>query len=159
VFIKDNVTIHTNVAIGSHDLERSQIVIGDHTCIGEHTAIFENVRIASCSFSKRVIIGNDCILCSFSNILGDSRLENGVVLGGGVTVQPGVRIMALVSTPIESTVLNSPVYSLMPNMSNTHVFVQNSNLNTYLLLYENRVGKIVKIIRDIIYKICIWYKS
>ena len=78
------------------------IVIGKTAVIGDNCRIYPNVHIASKSFKadgkrRHAMIGNDCVLCINSTILGPVTIGDNVVIGANALVTKDVPSNTLVT--------------------------------------------------------------
>lgn len=108
-----DVQVGENFQTGHHVLIREKTVIGDHVVIGTNTVIDGNVTIgnfvkieSNCYIPTHVQIGSRVFLGPNVTLTNDRYplklrdqyvpegpiIEDGVTLGGGVVVVPGVRI-------------------------------------------------------------------
>jgi acetyltransferase-like isoleucine patch superfamily enzyme len=102
-----NVQFGRNVVIWNYVVIGDNTKIGDGTCIGSFCDIGKNVVIGkNCNVQAHVTISNECVLGDNvfiapnssllndkyprSNLLTAPKVENGVIIGGGVTILPSV---------------------------------------------------------------------
>jgi acetyltransferase-like isoleucine patch superfamily enzyme len=107
VIIGANVQFGKDVVVWNYVVIGDNTKIGDGTCIGSFVDIGRNVTIGkNCNIQAHVTISNECVLgdnvfiAPNSSLLNDKYpkssflaapiVKNNVVIGGGVTILPGV---------------------------------------------------------------------
>ncbi len=107
VIIGANVQFGKDVVIWNYVVIGDNTKIGDGTCIGSFVDIGKNVVIGkNCNIQAHVTVSNECILGDSvfiapnssllndkypkSELLSSPEVKDNVIVGGGVTVLPGV---------------------------------------------------------------------
>jgi UDP-2-acetamido-3-amino-2,3-dideoxy-glucuronate N-acetyltransferase len=107
VIIGVNVQFGSDVVVWNYVVIGDNTKIGDGTCIGSFCDIGKNVVIGkSCNIQAHVTISNECVLGDNvfiapnssllndkypkSNFLTSPIVKDSVIIGGGVTILPGV---------------------------------------------------------------------
>jgi len=107
VIIGANVQFGRKVVVWNYVVIGNNTKIGDETCIGSFCDIGKNVTIGkNCNIQAHVTISNECVIGNNvfiapnssllndkypkSNFLTSPTVKDNVIIGGGVTILPGV---------------------------------------------------------------------
>ena len=148
VIVEENVQFGENVVIWNYVVIGSNTRIGDGTCVGSFCDIGKDVVIgrnsnvqAHVTISNGCKIGDDVFIAPNSSFLNDKYPKSGVltpvivkdnaVLGGGVTILPGVRVEE--GSVVGGAVLNTNNFRLSSVVPALNIYLI---INKYVVPYR-----------------------